>query len=423
MEKLLTTKRTLIDERNERMAAGTLMLNKTVGIIRPTISGHIDRANDKSMWNRAMRASRHSRSAGVRLTGKYGSAYDVPRKWSDGATMSVRERIQSGKLSLPDSPQASTNTLIADWQRLWDAMRLDLTVRKEAMPTVREFLYQVYSRPNASRIANVSEILPAGIVFEEVDGQGESAPMGETIGGNYDIVTHRIFAAAFSWTLLAELFDEAMDNESIGDAVGVGYNAMRDDRAISPIVNYAYGPATRPAVGTTKHTPPYAPSAGFTPNRQEHLYLTLQDALDDLAKRRDPTTGRKISLTGAVVISSEESARHITDVAEGLPSNNERRYSALTAITRVIGYDGETIQLRDRNVTYPGILDTEAYIVIPNRKMLISIKRDLQVEVDLMPNVKTLSREERCWWFCEGIFHGGDQGVGAYVQKVTLPSW
>jgi hypothetical protein len=213
--------------------------------------------------------------------------------------------------------------------------------------------------------------------------------------------------------LLAELFDESMDMGRLSEAVATGYNGKRDDIAIDPITAYAYGSA-----GTAKHTAAATLSGA---NRQELLYLTLENAIDDLASRTDPVTGRKISATDLVVLASEYDARHISRVAQGLPSVNERSYPALSEISRVIGYDGETINLRDRTVTYDGITSGTAYIVKRNRYMVIPVKRNLQVEVDPMPDVRTLARQERAYWFAEGVYHGGDDGIGSFVQKSPCP--
>jgi hypothetical protein len=58
-------------------------------------------------------------------------------------------------------------------------------------------------------------------------------------------------------------------------------------------------------------------------------------------------------------------ARHISRVAMGLPSTNERVYPSISEITKVLAYDDEVIRLRDRNVTYSGVAKGTAYMLIP----------------------------------------------------------
>jgi hypothetical protein len=118
-----------------------------------------------------------------RFTAKYGGGFDVPMKWGDDTEMSVRERIKSGKFN---PTKMSTNTLPVDWVNLWDALRIDVSVRKAARGTIRENIYNVTRNPNFTRQVNPTEISPFGIVFEENNGHGQAVPQGETRGGSYD---------------------------------------------------------------------------------------------------------------------------------------------------------------------------------------------------------------------------------------------
>jgi hypothetical protein len=52
--------------------------------------------------------------------------------------------------------------------------------------------------------------------------------------------------------------------------------------------------------------------------------------------------------------------------------------------------------------------------------MNIGIKRGLTLEVDSMPDVKTLAREQRSWYFVEGQ---QTTGIANFIQEVTLPTW
>ena len=95
-------------------------------------------------------------------------------------------------------------------------------------------------------------------------------------------------------------------------------------------------------------------------------------------------------------------------------------------ISRVIAFDDEIIKQRAKTTTYSGVTKGTAYMIIPasslpsNGYMEIAVKRDLVVEVDSQPDVKTLSREERAYWFAEAIWTEGKQ---YFIQEITLPTW
>ena len=55
-----------------------------------------------------------------------------------------------------------------------------------------------------------------------------------------------------------------------------------------------------------------------------------------------------------------------------------------------------------------------------NEYMKLAIKRDLVIEIDTQPDVKTLTREQRAYWFAEAIWW---EGVQYFIQELTLPTW
>jgi len=345
---------------------------------------------------------------------RYGGAIHVPRKWADGSTSSPFERVASGSF-IKDAKGALTgNTLLPDWAELWDAMRMDITVRKNALPTVRQFFYNVYNRPDADRTNSLVEMLPYGIVFAENNGSGQPVPQGDKGEGQKGTVDISIYAAGFMWSLLAEMFDKSLDMTMLNDAVAIGYNAKRDDLAMSPILADIYSTA-----GTAKHTAAVSTS-GL--GREELLYKTLSNALDGLAKRKDPVTGRYIDVMGSVLLCSSNVARHAQQVVNGLPQNSGNTpLRSLSEISSIVAYDGETIINRDGTTTYAGVGDTYAYLVKPNRYMDIIVKQGLTTEIDMNPDVKTLAREERAYYFAEGVYNA--EGLANFVQKITLPTW
>lgn len=381
---------------------------KLVDFASPVLSGKFNRMSQEERFTSVARATMAGNLKEITYSGKYSSGFDVPMKWSDGkAGMSVRDRIS-------DKFLMSSNTLAEDWNNLWDAMRIDVTVDKAATPTIRQFFYDIQSNPNYTRTLNPTEINPFGVVFEENNGHGQSVPMGETRGGGYEAITMAIYAAGFTWDLMGELFDQTITPERVMNMIMVGYNAKQDDIAMSPILNFSYSGTQQTPANTTSGV-----------GRQELLYLTMEDAIDDLGDRDHPVTGRKLSVSNLVCLASPYDAKHIARITKGLPNTNEEKYPGLSEISNVVEYDGETIELRDRTITYDGVTKGKAYLAIPagsssNKYMKIAIKSDLTVEVDLQPDVKTLTREERAYWFCEAIWY---EGIQYFIQEITLPAW
>ena len=407
----LVTKASLQSDYEKRMREGVIVPSAQMcDVVSPVLMGkHSGRISDESLFSATMAAQTVGSGklyAGEKVK-KYGSAFDVPRFCESlGKEMSVREMIKAGVFK---NATMTSNTLIPDWQSLWDAMRIDISIKKTARETVRQNFYNIVDMPDSSKIFKATEFYPYGVVFEENNGEGQAVTQGESRAGGYESIEHFIYAAGFTWTLLAELFDKSMDPGKVTDAVMLAYAAKRDDLSIDPILDYSYTGTQQTAAATLSGA-----------NRQELLYLTLEDAIDDLGVRTDPITGRKLDVTDLRILASSYDARHIARVVSGLPSVNERAYPGISDISAVVAYDGEAIQMRASTVTYAGVTSGTAYLVKPNRYMNVGIKRNLQMESDMTPDVKKLSREERSWYFVEGQ---QTTGIASFIQEITLPAW
>lgn len=404
MEKKIITRDSLRDDARTKMRGGYIPTrDEMINLVTPSMKIVADNA---AKFDAAIRAEMVSNAimSKVELLKTYGSAFDIPQPCAsrDNKMMSVREMVHSGVFM-------SSNTVPSDWQTLWDALRIDISIAKAAMGTVRENIYNIIQMPNSDKVFKATEFYPYGIVFDENNGEGQAVTQGESRGGQVESIENIVYAAGFTWTLLAELFSGSIDMQKISDAVLLGYNAKQDDLALSPIIAFSYSGTQQTAAATLSGAA-----------RQELLYLTLENAIDDLADREDPVTKSDIVASDLVILADPEDARHIGRVINGLPSVNQRSYPSISEISQVIGYDGETIDLRAKSVVYSGVTRGKCYLIKRNRYMNIGIKRGLTLEVDRTPDVKTLSREERAWYFVEGQ---QTTGIASFVQEITLPTW
>jgi hypothetical protein len=404
----LISREGLIREFEEKMLAGIkVRVKNPVQLVKPAfgsaipISGSILTDADLAKLNslQDLTKTRH-----ITLSGKIDTGLDFIFG-KNGCRGSINDRIRKGIFS------GSANTLNDNWEDLFDAIRLDLTIKKEARPTIRQFIYQELQMPNATKDVRPTELFPYGVVFEEHNGEGKAIRQGANLGGQYDTIPMKIYAAGFTWTLLAALFDRTYDLSRLSDGVALGYSAKKDDLALAPIIAGTYTGVKATA----------ASSLGTL--RQEHTYNTIMDAVDDLANRTDPVTDRKITAEGLVLLCSTLDARHINHIIGGLGNSTPEKYSygPLTSITAVLGYDGEVIDMPNDTTTYSGVTSGTCFLIKPNRYFKIPIKRNLVAELDKVPDVSTLAREKRAWYFSEAMYNA--IGISSFVQKITLPTW
>lgn len=331
------------------------------------------------------------------------SGLDVQLPGLKGRTM--RQVIQDKSLVMEG------NSLLPGWKNLWDALRIDLTIRKLMRPTIRELIYNVMDTPNATRTMNITEMFPHAAVFKENNGAGQSVNQMELMGGQFDTATQKIYAAALLVDLQAVLFGNNFTDLSVNDAVAIGEAGLKDEHAMAPIFGFSYVAAALTAAFVL---------SGAT--RQELLYNTMLNGVDDLAKRKHPITGREIGADGLVVVATPYDARHIASViGGGFPSSNESgTYAAIESISRVIGYEPEIIVGEAGTTSYTPVTTGKAYLIKPNQDMSVAVKRRLQLNVNMNPAPSTLTQEEKAWWYCEAL---RNVGIGTYVQEITLPTW
>jgi hypothetical protein len=304
------------------------------------------------------------------------------------------------------------NTLPDDWRTLIDAMRIQLTINKALNPTVREFIYSVLDRPNATATEDVRELFPYAFEFVENDGEGQPVEMGEMRGGQVDYLTQKIRSTGLTWSLRKVLFDTTMDMAKVNEGIAYAENAKKDDTALAPIINFTYATAAKTAADAT---------SGAT--REDLLWRTLSNAKEDVIARRDPVTDERLIPMGCTLLCHPVDAMHVMDVVNGFDgtSQNIQRRNALTYISRVIGYEGGRIRSRSKGlISYTDLTEKKAYLIVPNRRMIISRKRGLQLNIDTNPDVLKLAQQEMAWWYCEGEYN---DGIGYFIQEITLPAW
>jgi hypothetical protein len=415
----ITTSKTLKMAGEEKIRGGFIPRpDEMVNIVTPSLAG---KESEIEMYDAAGEAQSIC-SPHVRMSEKihkHGGALHVPRlchtltkEKGKKVYMSSYEMLRKGFFDA----KMSGNTLPADWQTLWDALRIDISIRKQAQGTVRGAFYSILNNPGASKTMNVTELFPYATIFVENNGEGQSVNQAETRGGQTEVVEHFIYAAGFTRTLLSELYDVSFDAARLSDSVLIGEQALQDDLSLSPIINFSYA-------GVSESQTP-ADTTGA--NRQEKLFNTLENAIDHLGRRLDPITDRQIAATDLRILCAPEDSRHIARVVNGLTTpevggqDNPKILPPINEISQIVAYDGEVIKGRVKDVTYTGVTRGKAYLVKPNRYMNISVKRPLTLESDMTPDVSTLAREKRAWYFVEGQ---QTTGIQYFVQEITLPAY
>lgn len=389
--------------------------SEMVGMVSPFIG---NRPDSDDLFNDMVRAEKIG-SDHIKISEKikvYGGAMFVPRVCHTASKaagkkveMSAYDMLQAGYFT---DPKMSGNTLPTDWANLWDALRVDISIRVAAQPTVRENFFNIINNPAASRTITLNELYQYHFKFVLNNGEGQPVLQGETRAGGYETLTHYLYAAGFTRTLIDELYNNSFDPQKVSDGVAAAYNAKRDDLVISTILNFTFS-------GVAGSQTPADTTSGAS--RQELLFNTLENAIDHLGRRSDPISKRYVQANDLSILCASEDSRHIQRVVSGLPSGAESKIlPPISNITSIVAYDDITIPGRSEDDVYTGVTRGTCYLVKKNRYMNVSVKRSLQMESDMRPDVTTLARERQSWYFVEGQ---QTTGLSYFVQEVTLPTY
>jgi len=402
----LITKRSLQEKNIEALKDGKIFVTNPVDVVVDNMGSRFRDIDEATQYKLLSAAKPIGNIQNINFSGKYPTGFDVPLGKEN---ISINERMAMRKFA---QPNASSNTLMQDWQLFWESYKIDLTKGVHEYPYFGAEIYNENTNLDATKIIDIREMVDPVVIFRENNLEGQAVRQGELMGGSTDSVEHIAYAAGFTYTMLSKWYDKRLDMTKISRAVTRGHGALRNDLALSPIINFTYSGVQQTPANNT---------AGA--ERQELLYLTLEDAIDGLKQRIDPSTGRKVVVNDLIVLTNEYDADNIVRVLSGFPESplNTKRYPAIRNIRRVIGYDGEQFQLNNETISYGGIADKKAYMLVPKHPyMQISVKRGLVAFVDPIPDVKTLTQEQRAWVFAQGIWYNGIQYI---VQEITLPAW
>jgi hypothetical protein len=329
----------------------------------------------------------------------YKSPYEAP--CADGRAP-IAERIEKKNFSLH---------IPSDLYDYVDKTRLDVTRRVLAQPEFYPLIYNQISNPGFSRTMTLQEIYPIGIKFDTNEGSDESVTLGDFKTGSTETITQIIKAAGYTWDLSFEMYNTLFQMQALNDAVARGYVAQLNHDHINPIVSGTYAGAKATAASTVGDT------------WMEKVYHTILNARRDLAERVDPVTDRQIAPTGLVLLCSLTDAEDIQWVINGQLNTpaDSKNLSSIPGISAVIGYEGDTITVGDKEYDFPGIDSGTVYMIKPDERSFITAwKRQLTMLTQSQGNILKLERERRAWYYVNGIYN--TYGITNRVQKITLPT-
>lgn len=316
-----------------------------------------------------------------------------------------------------------------DWSTLTDLLRIDITRRRMQEQDYTNLVMSEQINPAFGKSVRLDEFLDAGAIFETIYGNNDAVSLLEHKTGATGTVSMDLFAVGDKTSLQDVIFNPLYDLEKVMRAVTRGYTGLRNNRnvlglMVAKTAATGWDTGQQQAADTT---------SGAT--KEELLYNTIVSAYKKLLLLNDPQTNQPISTTNGVYLAIPKGTEFAFNRAingqlnvggKGKPSN----FAALTEISAIIPYAGDTIYAGKKTQAYPGVQSAYAYMFIPRIAYTLT-KRGLTMEQG-RGSVLTLSQEERVWYGIQteyvSEFFGysystpiGSSGTG-FCLEITLPT-
>lgn len=278
--------------------------------------------------------------------------------------------------------------------------QFEVDAGRDMEPILYTPIYDVISDPNLPELINIYKIGPGGVVFEEVFEGGEVKFV--SVGSSEESVRIRHYGAGLEYSKDLVVYNRLWDVAIVERQAGIAYNALLNNIAFKPILDYSYGSANQTG----------AVSTGATD--QEDILLTIEAAIT--ASKTDTSNPRRGPY--ALLISSAQAFRVEKALSRVAQEGVQLQSSAINQIQDVIAYDGWTGTRGNKTTTYAGVTSGKAYLIDKANRMMdfkFYVKQDLRLDGEDMDASRFMTqRVYDCYFGCYA-------NPLRAVEEITLP--
>jgi hypothetical protein len=311
-------------------------------------------------------------------------------------------------------------------EELAQKVTVDIELGRSDIPSLYSPLYRTFVNPNFPRLLDANYILYANVVFlQHVEGQEvRFGTMASEQGVTVPILT---YSAGFEWNEDVEVYDEGWRVDMANEAIGRAYNALLDHLHLSPILTFNYAGMTNP-----NQTAAQTPTGNLIEDTRATLRQALTDAalnVDELGRKKPmrPTyllcgTADALTVNDALSLADRPSIGTVADggaidVLLGRVTDTAGPNPSVNAITNIIAYDGNEVEMGGITYTYAGPTSKKAYLVQPGRNLFEFVKHDLRVDTERPADLSRLVAAQMVARARRGLLMSPDLSV----WEVTLP--
>ncbi|MBE3576885.1 MAG: hypothetical protein IMX00_04265 [Limnochordales bacterium] len=328
---------------------------------------------------------------------------DVPFIAPGGKLATVKKRIVNGEMEVFDLARPLGEMLTTP-AGLYDVVQksvIDLELGRESVPLLYTPIYRRLEDPNFTEYVDVAPFVGAQVVFLE-HMELEEVKFGHRRIGQKDTVPIVTYAAGFEITEDMRVYDKTWQLTETNRALGEAYNALLNHIHLYPILSYNYPAKNKTAANTT------------APTYRERLRETIKAGLIHASQDKNTTTGAPRRPN--ILLAHSSRRWDIEEVLQRMVIGGTE-YPAVSGIDTLIFYDGWSVNVGEKNYTYPGVDPNKAYLIEGQKYFRELVKHDLMVDASGADLSRLVEQQ---------IVARARRGVLAYpadaVEELTLPT-
>jgi hypothetical protein len=287
----------------------------------------------------------------------------------------------------------------------WKPYILDFTKTYAMREKVYGPIYETIQSPDFDETMKIVDFTGFSSFAYTKWNDGAAVYMNNFRGGKTDTTTLQIHAGGYVRTMRDMLFNKRWRQERVARAQAEGYNDFLNHLYMYPIIGAAY---------TGKSIDVSDDALAATDTWWTKNWTIMKLAKDAYFALKDPNN--QPLQTPVLVMNKYTYMTAFSDTLDEIKSSNGTRYSSMRGWwSSIVIYDGATVDLDGKPVTYAAPANGVVYMISPKAGFKELIKQPLTM-VTSPGQANNLSESTNVWWDCRGIIADVDN----YGVKMTL---
>lgn len=284
-----------------------------------------------------------------------------------GEMRTVTKRIVNGEMEIMELTRPVGEMIVtpAGLENIVQKTVIDLELGRESVPLLYKPIYRPMEDPNFSNPVDVKGFAYATVVFLETM-EGETVKMGSYTVGDKAACPIVTYSGGLEWTEDMVEYNQTWAMSEASRSMGEAYNMKLNHIHFAPILEFNYAAKNK---------------TGAVNNPQHDYIVNLRNTIKAglVHASQDKITGTKSKRNPTILLAHSSKRWDIEECLQRMTINGTI-HPAISQISTLIFYDGDSITVGGKTYTYPGVDPDKAYLIDGQKYFRELVKHDLRVD-------------------------------------------